>query len=122
MKRSRGFTLIEVIVALAIGAGALVMLASVGNESLRRDLRARQSALLDQACQNKLAECSCGAQAGREGELPGLPGWRWKAEFEAVSMDEIQGLERLTLRVRSTEAQGPERQLSVLRYRSEAQR
>lgn len=117
-----GFTLIEVIVALAIAAGSLVMLASVGNESLRRDLRARQAALLEQACQNKLAECSCGAEAGREGELSSLPGWRWEVEFEAVSMDEVLGLERVTLRVRSTEGQGPERQFSVLRYRSGARR
>jgi prepilin-type N-terminal cleavage/methylation domain-containing protein len=121
MRSIRGFTLIEVIVALAITAGALVMLASVGNESLRRSLRSRHSAILDQACQNKLAECACGAEGGREGEFASLPGWRWKVETESVPMDGTHGIERVTLRAHSTEGQGSEKLLSLFRYRAGTQ-
>lgn len=113
-----GFTLIEVLVALAICAGSLVLLASVGNESLRRSLRARQAALLDEACRNTLSECACGAENAREGDLTDLPGWRWQVEVSSVPLEDLAGLERLTLRARNTGDTMPERRLSVLRYRA----
>ena len=116
---NKGFTMIEVIVALAICSGALVMLASVGNESLRRDLRARQAGVLEQACRNKLAECACGAESGREGEFEGLPNWRWKVDAAPVPLGEIRGVERITLNVIATDGSNCERRLSVLRYRAE---
>jgi prepilin-type N-terminal cleavage/methylation domain-containing protein len=125
-KRTRGeggggFTLIEVIVALAICSCALVMLASVGNESLRRSLRARNSAMLDQSCQNKLAEYACGAEVGRQGNFAKPSGWRWKVEVEPLSLEELTGIERVTLHASSSEGQGKERVLSMLRYRPRMQ-
>jgi len=115
----RGFTLIEVIVALAICSGALLMLASVSNESLRRSVHARQQAMLNEACRNRLAEYACGADPDREGEFSDLPGWRWQVQIEAVPMDDISGLERVTLSAWASDGSGPERRMAVLRYRPE---
>ena len=91
-----GFTLAEVIVALAIAAGALILVVSAGHESLRRSLRADESARLGHACESKLAEIACGVEPGGTGDLAGMPGWSWRIERETFGIKGLEGLDRVT--------------------------
>ena len=98
----RGFTLVEVLVALGITATSLILLLSANNESLRRSLRSRHAARLEQLCESKLDEIGGGAERSIHGELTGMPGVTWDVERSRAGVEGLDGLERVTLRVRNT--------------------
>ena len=114
--RQAGFTLVEVIVALAITAGALVLLACAGNECLRRSQRARQTAALQQLAESKLDEVLVGLEKDRRGEFAGHPGWSWEIERSPASVEGLRNLERMTLRVFSPDSSQPWRLYLGYRY------
>ena len=99
-RQRRGFTLAEVLVALGITAGSLILLLSANNESLRRSLRSRHAARMEQLCESKLDEISSGAERSRHGELAGMPGVTWDVDRSRAGVEGLEGLERVTLRVR----------------------
>ena len=76
--RNSGFTLIEVMVALGIAAGALLLVLSANNGSLRKSVGARENFRTIRAAESKYEECALGIERGVSGELDGLPGWRWE--------------------------------------------
>lgn len=96
---TRGFTLVEVVVALAIAAGALILLLSANQASLQRSVRARQEALLQRLCESKFDECRCGAETRKSGAFDDLPGWTWRFEEEKKNLETLEGLQRLTLKI-----------------------
>lgn len=80
LRRSRdaGFTLVEVLVALGIAGGALVLVLSANNASLKRSREAREDLRTVRSAESKYEECVLGIERALAGELEGLPGWRWE--------------------------------------------
>lgn len=104
MQKNRpGFTLVEVMVALGIAGGALVLLLSANRESLRRSANSSNQALLDQLAQSKLDELKLELDPRRSGELPGLAGYSWDASNENASVENVKELHRVVLRVRDSD-------------------
>jgi prepilin-type N-terminal cleavage/methylation domain-containing protein len=102
---SRGFTLIEVLVALAIAGGALVLILSANGASLRKSVQARVAERLERAAESKFAECKAGAERASEGALPGFPSHRWELR---VAREELLPLRKLSrLRFIVTGPEGP---------------
>ncbi len=96
-RRARGFTLLEVMVALAILAGSLVAISDVVSGALRNHVRARQLEMATLLARGKLAELEDHFDAegfrdfdeGEEGtfEEDGHPEVRWKYEVVAPTVD-----------------------------------
>ena len=94
-----GFTLIEVLVALAIAGGALVLILSANNASLRRSADARFRIDLERAAETKLSEWIVGAEKDVTGELPSFEGHRWEIRSLAEPVASLRKLRRITLQV-----------------------
>lgn len=102
-KNSPGFTLVEVMVALGIAGGALVLLLSANRESLRRSANSSTQALLDQHAQSKLDELKLELEPRRSGEFHGLAGYSWDSIEEGGAIENIKELRRIVLRVRDSD-------------------
>ena len=76
--KREGFTLIEILVALAIASGSLVLILSANNASLRRSARAALDERLERAAESKLSEWLSGAERSSEGPLVGFDGHHWE--------------------------------------------
>ncbi|MCK6472725.1 MAG: type II secretion system GspH family protein [Planctomycetes bacterium] len=117
VKRS-GFTLIEVIVALAIAGGALVLLLSANQASLRKSVHATQEAAVLRAAETAFDAYRCGDSDATEGGLKGMPGWTWKIRASRAEVGSVENLQRLTFDVYSPDApQEPFGTYEALRYR-----
>jgi len=103
MRSKRGFTLVEVMVALGIAAGALVLLLSANRESLRRSVNSRSRAHLDQLAQSKLDELRLGLEMKNTGGFQEFPEYRWDATEESSGVEDLENLKRLDLRIRNSE-------------------
>jgi prepilin-type N-terminal cleavage/methylation domain-containing protein len=122
MKKNRlGFTLVEVMVALGIAGGALVLLLSANRESLRRSVGSRAQALLEQLAQSKLDELKQDLEKRRSGEFPGLAGYTWDAAEESGAIEGVKELHRIALRVRDPNRRII-RSMETLVYRPKAER
>ena len=97
MKR-RGFTLVEVVVALGIAAGALVLLISANHEAMRRSMRAHERMLLEDAIEAKAGEIRAGIETQSSGEFTALPGWSWNATREKARIEGFTTLDEITLK------------------------
>lgn len=95
----RGFTLIEVMVALGIAASALILLLAANRSALQRSLRARDHIQLEQACESKLDEILSGAEPALSGPLQGHPGYAWHLLQEPAEVDNVKNLMRVTFQV-----------------------
>lgn len=116
--KESGFTLIEVIVALAIAGGALVLLLSANQASLRRSASATQEAAVLRAAETTFDAYRCGESQASEGELKGMPGWSWKVRASKAETGGVENLHRLTFDVYSPDApQEPYTTFEALRYR-----
>jgi prepilin-type N-terminal cleavage/methylation domain-containing protein len=78
---SRGFTLLEVLVALLIAGGSLVLIHNAITTSARRGSQARVAARIERAVESKVAELVHGMDSSLEGQLPGSPDHRWSARI-----------------------------------------
>lgn len=103
MKRrpDRGFTLIEVLVALAIAGSAMVLILAANQTSTRRSLAARNAARLERAAETKLAEWSAGIETALKGPLAGFDGYRWEIVVSAAELSCPKRLTSVTIVVRS---------------------
>lgn len=97
-RADRAFTLVEVLVALAIAGGSLILILSANGASLRKSVDARLSERLHRAAESKFAEWKAGAERGAEGLLPGFAGHRWEVR---TAREDLAPLRRL-LRIRFT--------------------
>ena len=113
--KEHGFTLIEVVVAMGIASGALVLLLSSNRASLARSLRSNQAERLEVLCETKLDEYCCGIETSAAGILDGMPGFVWTISKEDTGIEKLEGLERLRLVV--SESGGLPRKTScIFRY------
>ncbi len=97
--RSAGFTLVEVLVALGIAGGTLVLVLSSNNASLRQSLSAREEVRLERAAESKFEECVLGLEPASRGELTGLEGWSWEAVRAPTHVADLKHLKRVTFYV-----------------------
>jgi prepilin-type N-terminal cleavage/methylation domain-containing protein len=97
-RAERGFTLVEVLVALAIASGALILILSANGASLRKSVGARLSERLERAAESKFSEWKAGAERATEGSLPGFGGHRWEIR---TAREDLAPLRKL-LRIRFT--------------------
>lgn len=100
-KGEGGFTLIEVMVALAIASGALILILSANGASLRKSVRAQEDVRVLRAAESKLAELHLGIERSAEGPLPGCDGLRWESRSAREEGLPLKGLTRLTFVVRT---------------------
>ncbi len=114
MNRKRGFTLVEVIVALGIAAGALILLVTANQESLRRSVRSSEDLRLNRLLEAKLDELRLGIERASQGSFEELPGVTWRMERERVREGELEGVERLTLEARGADTSTTFHSVSVL--------
>jgi prepilin-type N-terminal cleavage/methylation domain-containing protein len=94
-----GFTLVEVMVALAIAGGSLVLILTANNASLRRSVESNERARVELAAESKLDEILLGMEPGWQGDMPGMPGWRWSLVREPTFALPLKKLRQMTFRV-----------------------
>lgn len=94
---SRGFTLLEIMVALAIISVALVALLALGNRSIATHARLQQLTQATLLAQQKLATAEVDARLGRleqirqEGVFPEpYAAYRWRLEFADTPLPSIR--------------------------------
>ena len=116
--KPRGFTLIEVIVALAIASGALILLLMASQACMQRSMRAGLAASIQLAAESKLDEVRSASPEGAaaRGDLGGHPGWQWVLERGKAEMAGLEGMQRLTLKVYEPQASQPYRAFSILAF------
>jgi prepilin-type N-terminal cleavage/methylation domain-containing protein len=102
-RADQGFTLIEVLVALAIAGGALVLILSANGASLRKSVHARLDERLLRAAESKLAECGIGAERASEGPLPGFDRHHWELRTAREDIAPLKKLSRVTFTVTGPE-------------------
>lgn len=98
-----GFTLVEVVVALGIVAGAMVLLISANHEAMRRSMRAHEQAQLEEAIESKVGELRAGVETRSSGEFPALPGWLWTTTRERAQIEGLTTVDQITLSVTARE-------------------
>jgi prepilin-type N-terminal cleavage/methylation domain-containing protein len=116
-RAERGFTLIEVLVALAVAGGALVLVLSANGASLRKSVRARLDERLQRAAESKFAEWQVGAERAAEGPLAGFDRHRWEIRTAREDLGGLKKLSRVTFTV--TGPEGKVLEWSILRDAAE---
>jgi general secretion pathway protein I len=117
-KRSRGFTLLEVMVAVAILAIALVAILKANVQSLDTLVETRERTTVSLLAASKMAEIEA-VGAADWSEFQGdfgddYPGFTWQVE---TAPTEVERLIRVTVTVRPREgAQGSEVQIEELMF------
>jgi len=94
-EEEKGFTLMEVLVALGIAAGALLLVLSANNASLKRSASSREDLRIVRAIESKYEECVLGVESGLSGEFEGLRGWRWELFRTTTHLAELKKLKRI---------------------------
>lgn len=95
-----GFTLIEVLVALGIAGGSLVLVLSAVNGSQRRSVQAQEDLSVVRAAEDELEECLLGMEGATAGDLRGKPGWTWEVLRIPTQVAGLKKLRRFTFVVR----------------------
>jgi prepilin-type N-terminal cleavage/methylation domain-containing protein len=98
-RAERGFTLVEVLVALAIASGALILILSANGASLRKSVSARVSERLERAAESKFSEWKAGSERATEGALPGFSGHRWEIRTAREGLAPLPKLIRIRFTV-----------------------
>lgn len=96
--RIRGFTLVEVLIALAVVAVGLGAAVAVVNQSVYNAFDLQEKTLASWVAENKLAEIRAAAavpdfdEADGDSELAGRQ-WRWTAEVKETGIENITRIE-----------------------------
>ena len=107
----KGFTLLEVMIALAIMAGVVVTVLTAFNHHLSVVSRDREETVAVLLARAKLDEPGAADLAGKKGTFaPQWPEIAWEATATPI---EIPGIQRLTLTV---SWDGARRQLALVQY------
>ncbi len=114
MKRGRGFTLIEVLIALAVIAIALLALVRAASVQVQSFDALRERSLAGWVAANVLAETRLASTLPATGSSDGKlefagHGWRWEREVKATPVPQIR---RIDIRVFIGEANAPSAALS----------
>jgi len=97
-RKHRAFTLIEVLVALGIAAGALMLLLSANRAALRRTLRAQQQIEINELIESKTSEIRSGIENAPSGQFESS-GWSWKASRTPARIEGLQSVEEVSLAI-----------------------
>ena len=108
--RRRGFTLVEVLIALSIAATAFVTLAAVLRGNVKNRLESQAHEHVSARLSAKLNEIICGVEAAISGELSA--GLRWQAQSRPF---DLPGTNGLTLHEIWREG-NPDNRISVITY------
>lgn len=95
---SRGFTLLEVIIAIAILAIALTSLFSSQSRSLSLAIEARFNVTASFLAQEKIAEYEAGLRefVDDEGDFgENFPGFTWRTEVGTTELADLEGVDEL---------------------------
>jgi len=108
VKAARGFTLIEVLVALAIVAVGMSAVMATLTSSSNTSVFMRDRTFAQWIALNRISEVRLQAVRPTKGKQDGevefaLRKWRWEQEVDTT---EIPGVMRLTVRVRPSDASG----------------
>ena|SRR5882672_497360 len=99
-RTDKGFTLVEVLVALAIAGGALLLLISSSIASFRKCTETRTRERLLRVSESKFAEYKVGAERMTSGSLPGHPTHSWAVRTSHEDLAPLQKLVRISFLVR----------------------
>jgi len=109
--KATGFTLIEVLVALAVVAIAVVALATAGGRSLDTQYQIENRTLALWVADNRLAELALESslQPGSRSGTSTLGGrsWRWRAQIQAAPGGMLWRVDIAVFDVRAPESDGP---------------
>lgn len=111
----RGFTLLEVMVALAIFVAAALALDSAMGANTRGTIRLEEKTLASWVAANKLVELQVYQQwpgTGRQDDRAAMAGRDWLVETE-VSPGPVPDTRRVDIRVGEVPGEGGERQFSA---------
>lgn len=110
-RRPRGFSLLEVILALGILAGALVVLGELARQGLRYAERARDLTQAQLLCESKLAEiCSssstptAGGASPLENDTAGAQNWQCAVEVKSLSQTGLLSVRVTVAKITSDQA------------------
>jgi general secretion pathway protein I len=110
MRRAPGFTLLEVMVSLAIMAGVILTLLSSVNYHLGIIANERDNTTLTLLALNRMTELEQAPVAGEGTFAPSHPELTWKADLQPT---QLPGLQKLVVRVkRDSDA----REVTLVRY------
>lgn len=120
-RRLRGFTLIEVIVALAIAATALILIVSANQDAMRRGVASRRAETVERLVESKLDEIKCGLETRSSGDFEDMQGWSWSVRRRRAEIADLRSLDVLTFKVyEPSSASEPYRVVEILIHRDMA--
>jgi general secretion pathway protein I len=105
-RRARGFTLIEVLVALAIASIGLAAVLSVVTNATRNSVYLRDKTFASWIAQNKITELRLGTTLPSVDQTNGdleFGGQKWKWE-QTVTQTDVPGMRRIDVAVRFADA------------------
>lgn len=108
MKRARGFTLIEVLVALVIVAVGMAALLGTLTSAADSSIYLRDKTFAEWIALNRVSELRLGAKRPTKGKSGGeveFAGRKWRYEQEVVETD-VPGVLRIDVRVAAAATQG----------------
>ena len=122
-KPAKGFTMIEVLIALAIVSSALVILITTNQSAIKQSIRSRLSVDLNGVCESKLDELMLlGKDAPLSGRFKSLNGWQWRLRKKKQKAKGLLGLKRWTLKVYTPQQPfQPIKTISTIAYEQEDQ-
>lgn len=109
MNAKRGFTLIEVLVALGIAASSLVLLMSANHAAMRQTIRAQEHLQVDDLIDAKISEIKTGIELGSSGQFADLSGWSWSVSRSKVQIEGLTTLDEISLKVFPPNGSNPAR-------------
>lgn len=109
----RGFTLLEVVIALAIMAGVVLTLLGAVNYHLKVIAEERDSTAMTLLARFRLAEIEQAPAKGEGDFAPAHPELKWKAELLPAM---LPGLQKLVITVQRS---GDNREVTLVRYISQ---
>jgi prepilin-type N-terminal cleavage/methylation domain-containing protein len=99
MNAKRGFTLIEVLVALGIAASSLVLLMSANHAAMRRTTRAQERVQLEELIETKVSEIKSGIELGSSGQFANMPELSWTVSRSVAQIEGMTTVDELTLKI-----------------------
>lgn len=100
-----GFTLVEVLVALGIAGGALILILSATNAGFRKSRDSRESLRLERLAESKLKAWQAGLEPSGRGACAGLAGYQWEVRSAHSSPGPLPGVATFALRIHGPEGQ-----------------
>jgi prepilin-type N-terminal cleavage/methylation domain-containing protein len=95
----RGFTMIEVLIALVIAASAMILVSAACRDGLNRSMRANRASEIDMICERKINEILTGLETATQGSVAGSERLSWKLECEAIEVKDLEQVERISVSI-----------------------